>query len=154
MNKIPLTVRLATQGMVGFGPAPGTMGTFMMLPLAYFLGSCGLPYTFHIMLLLVVLFFGFYIVQNALPTFNYTDASAIVMDEMVAFLWVFVGIPMKWWTLLIGFILFRLFDIYKPFGIAYIERLPGVFGIMADDLVAAVLSNGILMAIVYGMGCI
>ena len=92
---------------------------------------------------------GSYVVWRALPVFIYYVASAIVLDEMVCFLFVFIGVPVTALSLIVGFGLFRVLDIIKPFGIHYLEKMPGVYGVMADDLVASLVSNVILHALLY-----
>ncbi len=64
------------------------------------------------------------------------DPGFVVCDEIVAFAIVFAGIDVTWLTGLIGFVWFRVFDIAKPWPISRLERLPGGWGIMADDLLA------------------
>jgi len=148
MKKADIFVRIATQGLVGFGVAPGTVATLMMVPLVWFLGELGLSTHFYFLVCMLFLFSGVQIVHRALPSFDNYDPSAIVIDEMVCFLFVFVGIPMTLPVLIIGFGLFRFFDIVKPFGIAYLEQLPGVCGVMQDDLAAALASNVILFCLI------
>jgi len=142
-------VRIATQGLVGFGTAPGTMATLMMIPMVYFLGSLGLSSLYYMILCALFFVCGTYVVSRALPTFNNYDASAIVLDEMVCFLFVFVSVPITVRTLIVGFGLFRVLDIIKPFGIHYLEKMPGVCGVMIDDLAAAFMSNIILHIFLY-----
>ncbi|MCX7419447.1 MAG: phosphatidylglycerophosphatase A [Planctomycetia bacterium] len=64
------------------------------------------------------------------------DPGFVVCDEIVAFAIVFAGVNVSWLTGLIGFVWFRVFDIAKPWPISRLERLPGGWGIMADDLLA------------------
>ena len=72
------------------------------------------------------------------------DPGFVVCDEIVAFAIVFVGINVTWQTSLIGFVWFRVFDIAKPWPISRLERLPGGWGIMADDLLAGVFAAAAL----------
>lgn len=132
---------VATQGAVGYGQAPGTIATAMMIPLVYFLGTLHMsPEQYGAIAALFVLF-GWYVASRALLFFAQPDPSEIVIDEMVAFIALFCFIPITIKTIILGFILFRLFDIFKPLGISYCERLPGAAGVMADDLAAAVMTN-------------
>jgi phosphatidylglycerophosphatase A len=66
------------------------------------------------------------------------DPGCVVCDEVAAFAIVFAMTPVTWTTAAIGFVWFRLFDIAKPWPIRRLERLPGGWGIMADDLLAGV----------------
>ncbi len=149
MKKADIFVRIATQGLVGFGAAPGTVATLMMVPLVYFLGNLGLPTSYYVLLCVLFLLGGAYIIYRALPAFNNYDPAAIVIDEMVCFLFVFIGVSVTMPTLIIGVGLFRFFDIVKPVGIAYLEELPGVYGVLCDDLAAALFSNVILHVLIY-----
>ena len=72
------------------------------------------------------------------------DPSCIILDEMVAMPFCFIGLQEKamalfpvWWYMLAGFVLFRIFDIFKPFGIKKLQELPGGLGVVIDDVVAA-----------------
>jgi phosphatidylglycerophosphatase A len=77
------------------------------------------------------------------------DPGAIVLDEIVALPLVFVGVQrLDWLVLLVGFLLFRWFDITKPAWVRAAERLPVGWGIVADDLVAAVSA----CAVLHGLG--
>lgn len=144
-NRANIFVRIATQGLVGFGKAPGTVATLMMFPMVWFLGGLSLPVYYYGALSFSLILIGSYVVYRALPSFSCADPSAIVLDEMVAFLLVFIGVPITLPTLIIGFGLFRFFDIVKPCGISLLESMSGVWGIMLDDCAAALLSNLILL---------
>ena len=140
---------IATQGAVGYGQAPGTIATLMMIPFVWFLHSLQLCLPIYLTIATCFFLFGWYIVSHALPLFDEPDPSAIVLDEMVSFIFVFAGVPFNLMTLTIGFICFRLLDIYKPCGISYIDHLYGVPGIMLDDLAAALLTNLLLHGLYY-----
>jgi len=64
------------------------------------------------------------------------DPGPVVWDEIAAFPIVFFLIPVTWTTASLGFLLFRLFDVWKPWPAYRLEHLPGGWGIMADDLAA------------------
>ena len=70
------------------------------------------------------------------------DPSEVVIDEVAGILWTFFLLPLSWLTLCVGFILFRIFDIFKPFPIRTLERrLRGGIGIVLDDLLAGIYAN-------------
>ncbi len=72
------------------------------------------------------------------------DPSKVVVDELAG-MWISLFLlPVNWWTLGIGFFLFRLLDIFKPFGVKKAEDLPGGYGIMADDIFAGIYTNLVL----------
>ena len=72
------------------------------------------------------------------------DPGAVVFDEIAAFSVLFLFVPFTLWTAVAGFVLFRLFDIWKPWPARRLERLPGGLGIMADDFVAGFYASGCL----------
>ncbi len=140
---------LATQGAVGYGQAPGTIATLMTIPVVWFLGTLQLSLQAYAITASVVFVVGWLLAQHALPYFQECDPSMIVIDEMVCFIGLFCGLPINFKTLFIGFVLFRLFDIYKPFGISYLERLPGAAGVMLDDAAAAFLASMFIRILLY-----
>jgi phosphatidylglycerophosphatase A len=86
------------------------------------------------------------------PIFGNSDPSEAVVDEVMGQLVTFCFIPfgLSWPFILAGFLLFRLFDIWKPFPVRNLEVLPGGLGICADDIVAGVYA-GICLAVVYAV---
>ena len=84
------------------------------------------------------------------PIFGRKDPSQAVVDEVMGQLITFCFVPfgVNWLFILLGFLLFRFFDIFKPFPIRTLEILPDGLGICADDIVAGVYA-GICLAIVY-----
>lgn len=150
MHKSDLLVRIATQGCIGQGKAPGTVATILAIPVVVAMHIYSLSLLYYCMISLFLLVIGSLIVHYALPAFDESDPASIVLDEMVCFLFVFVGVPVTLYSVLCGFGLFRFFDIVKPCGIRQIERLSGVYGVMGDDFLAAVLSNLVLRTCIYG----
>lgn len=140
---------LATQGAVGYGQAPGTIATLMTIPMVWFLGSLDLSVQTYAIISVVLFVVGFLLAQHALPYFDQADPSQIVIDEMVCFIALFCGLPINIKTIFVGFVVFRLLDIYKPFGISYFERLPGAAGVMLDDAGAAVLTHVCIQIFIY-----
>ncbi len=128
----------------GLAPiAPGTFGTLAAIPFFLLLNSLG-PF-FYLAALLVSFIAGVGLCARAAESLNAHDHPGIVWDEMVG-LWVALFLlPFSWSALLLGFILFRLFDIAKPWPIYLIDRrLGGGMGIMLDDIVAGIFTNGAL----------
>lgn len=77
------------------------------------------------------------------------DPSKVVIDEVIG-LWItMMFVPFTWLNLLIGFILFRFFDIAKPLGIRKLEKLRGGIGVMADDMLAGIYANVVLQIIIF-----
>ncbi len=76
------------------------------------------------------------------------DHPAIVWDEVVGYLVTMTAVPVDWGWLLGGFLLFRLFDILKPWPVRWFDRrVPGGVGVMADDLVAGLMAWGVLQVV-------
>jgi phosphatidylglycerophosphatase A len=128
---------------LGFGAglskkAPGTLGTLIGIPLYLFIFS----YSFFIKILIALLFtvLGIFVCNQTAHALKVKDPSAIVWDEISAFfLMLIIADPvLNFFQIFELFILFRVFDIWKPFPISYIDRnVSGGLGIMLDDYVAA-----------------
>jgi len=134
---------LATGFGIGYLPMPGTCATLILgLPAAYLWEQCiPKPHLYVCLMLITLGCIG--IIHHALrtTTVSHADPPEIVLDEIVAVLWVFAGVPINAQTVAIGTILFRLLDIIKPFPVSTGEQLPGAYGIVTDDIIAAVITN-------------
>jgi phosphatidylglycerophosphatase A len=120
----------------GLSPkAPGTVGTLVAFPL-YWLLSGSPYYWLWIALFLAV---GVWICGFTGRALGVADHGGMVWDEIAAFLLVLPFAPQTWVGFLMAFVLFRLFDIFKPFPIGWLDaRLKGGLGVMLDDVLAAV----------------
>ncbi len=125
----------------GFGSglirgAPGTAGTVVAVPIAIALAT--LPTDVAVVVVLLLFLAGIPLCRAAAAVLSQSDPGAIVWDEIVGFCLVAVLIPAGWAWLAAAFLVFRLFDIFKPWPIRRLERhVGGGFGIMIDDVVAA-----------------
>lgn len=146
----------ATLGRIGYLPAPGTAATLVTLPIVVLLKFIIAPRVEFFVVLIVTLVSGFIIekVLQLLPVPRVSsemdvlhDPPQIVLDEVVGCLWAFYGISLTWKKLVIGFLLFRFFDIFKPLGIDYLQKLPRAWGILADDIVAGLYTALVLFFI-------
>ncbi len=137
-----LLVSIATVGKIGYVPASGTMGTLVALPIAYFCSLVYLP--LRIIILICATCLSYVVIQKALQAFRTKDPSQIIIDEVIGCLVTFFAIPFSLYVWSIGFLLFRFFDIFKPFGIQKIEKLPGVWGVLLDDMVAGFFAHLVL----------
>lgn len=129
-------------------PAPGTWGTLATLPLWWILVKGTHPLFYMIFL---TLFMMFAIAACSLYEKFETghDHSHVVIDEVVGFLITLLWLPATWQTVVLGFVLFRIFDISKPFPIGYLDRkVQGGLGVVIDDVVAGVIAN-IILQIIY-----
>ncbi len=126
---------------LGFGSglapkAPGTFGTIVGLPLYYLIANYPIGVQLAIMAAMFVI--GIYFCEVAGNNLGVSDHGSIVWDEIVAMMLVLTIAPMHWLWWLVAFALFRLFDIWKPFPIRQCDaKLKGGFGVMFDDLLAA-----------------
>jgi phosphatidylglycerophosphatase A len=136
---------------LGFGSglarkAPGTNGTLIGFPLFALLLQ--LPEPLHLPIIAALFIVGIPICQKAGDALGVSDHGSIVWDEIVAMMLVLEFSPRGagWW--ITAFVLFRLFDIWKPFPIRQCDaRLKGGFGVMFDDLLAAGYAIAALKAI-------
>jgi phosphatidylglycerophosphatase A len=128
----------------GLAPrAPGTWGTLVGLPL--FLLLIQLPALLYWGLVAVLFLLGIWFCGITGKALGVQDHGGIVWDEIVAFLMVLPFAHPSGWGYAIAFALFRLFDIWKPFPIGWLDaRIGGGFGVMLDDVLAAVYAIGIL----------
>ena len=122
----------------GLAPvAPGTFGTLAAIPIALALKL--LPLSVFLGLLPVLFLLGVWFCDVTSKRLGQHDPGGIVWDEMVAYWLTVVFVPMHWAWLLAAFVLFRVFDILKPWPIPMVERrFGGGLGIMLDDIVAAI----------------
>ncbi len=124
-------------GSGGVPKAPGTVGTMAVIPLYLLLSP--LPAWLYILIVALLFVFGIWLCGKASSDFDNHDHGGIVWDEWVGFLVTLWMCPQGWGWLLAGFVLFRLFDILKPWPICWLDRhLAGGLGIMVDDLVAGI----------------
>ena len=125
---------------LGFGSglmpkAPGTFGTLAVIPVYYLCKDLSL---FHYLLMVtLVSIAGIFICQYTSDALKVHDHPGIVIDEFAGFLITMIAVPFSWQWLLIGFLLFRFFDIIKPWPISFLDKkIHGGLGIMIDDIVA------------------
>jgi phosphatidylglycerophosphatase A len=139
-----LAVFLATAGYSGYFPiAPGTVGSALGL-LVYAAIRWGQSPVLPIVEVLVILFLfaaGVWASTGAERYFGGIDPGPIVVDEVVGMLMTLALIPVGLSGALAGFVLFRIFDVIKPFPARRFEALHGGLGVMADDAMAAIYAN-------------
>jgi phosphatidylglycerophosphatase A len=132
----------------GFGSglsryAPGTMGTLAAIPFAFLLKS--LPMAWFWLLLAGLFLVGIHLCDVSSRRLGQHDPGGIVWDEMVAYWLTVAFLPLSWPWWLAAFVLFRFFDILKPWPIRRLEKhFSGGLGIMLDDIAAAAYSMLIL----------
>lgn len=135
----------------GLAPkAPGTLGTLAAVPLFFLLTSLSLSeYVFVVIFTAVA---GIYLCGKTAIDLGVHDHPGIVWDEFVGFWITMIAVPVTWWSVVIGFALFRLFDIWKPWPIKWVDQhVSGGFGIMLDDVLAGLLALGSLHLLMFFM---
>jgi len=129
-------------GFVGYFPiAPGTAGTIVAAAIYWFVGLDRPLVGGGFILLFFLLGVR---ASTAMERQLGPDPSRVVVDEMVGFWIALFALPKGWVLMAIGFFLFRIFDIWKPFPIRRAESLPEGWGIMADDAMAGIYTNVLL----------
>jgi phosphatidylglycerophosphatase A len=133
------------------GLIPGARGTYASILttagylLIYRIGYRIVP-ELHVSVVCLIAALGALAAAEVSRMYGDEDPSVVVIDEVDGQLVAFLFLPVTYFNLLSGFVLFRLFDIWKPFPIRRLERLKNGVGIMADDLLAGVYANVILQA--------
>lgn len=133
---------------LGFGAGlvpklPGTIGT--LVGILFFIPMRYLQWPYYLALVVLMFIAGIWLCGRTAERLGVHDHPAIVWDEIVGYLITMLLAPSGWVWMLPGFILFRIFDIWKPWPIRWLDRkVRGGFGIMIDDVLAAV----------YGMICL
>lgn len=139
----------------GFGSglipkAPGTWGTIAAIPVYLIIAQSS--WWAYLGFCLVAFFLGVIVSSHVSSALGVHDHPGIVWDEIVGYLLTMFLVPFKWYWLLAGFIFFRLFDIWKPQPIRWVDnKIKGGVGIMLDDVIAAAMAWIVLQALVWGL---
>ncbi len=144
-------MRVATGFGVGRAPfAPGTCGTLLGIPLYLLLRE--LPIGAYAAAVLLLFAAGVWFCGIAERRLGQHDHPAIVWDEVVGYLITMWQAPPGWMWIVVGFVVFRLFDIWKPFPLPQLERLPGGLGVVADDAGAGLYAFAVMQLVVWVAG--
>ena len=133
----------------GLSPkAPGTMGTLAAIPLWYLLAQLSQPA--YILVVALCAIVGIFICGSAADKLGVHDHGGIVWDEFVGFWIAMAALPVTWTSVILGFVLFRLFDILKPWPISWLDKkVSGGFGIMIDDVIAGLAAAAVIYILDY-----
>ncbi|CAI8398012.1 MAG: Phosphatidylglycerophosphatase A [Oceanospirillaceae bacterium UBA2001] len=137
----------------GFGSgaapkAPGTWGTLAAVLIYWPLSQLSPDH--YLLMLLVTSVMGIYICGQTARDLGVHDHGSIVWDEFVGFWITMFAAPVGWVWVVVGFVLFRFFDIIKPWPISWIDKkITGGFGIMLDDVIAGVMAAVVLQGIAW-----
>jgi len=128
----------------GLSPkAPGTVGTMAAIPFLYLMSL--LTNIQYLIVLLVIIIAGIWLCEQSSKMLGVHDHPGIVWDEFAGLFVTMIAVPFTWGTVVAGFILFRVFDILKPWPISWLDKkISGGLGIMLDDLVAGAFALAIL----------
>ena len=129
----------------GFAPyAPGTFGSVLAVLIWWFL-LAPLGLVSQLLVIVTVTALGTWLTHRVRKRYGVGDPGAIVIDEFAGQWVVLLAAPVELWVALLGFALFRLFDIWKPWPVGYLERnVGGAFGVMIDDLAAGIMGLAVL----------
>lgn len=140
---------VATGFFIGTVPfAPGTFGSLIGLPVCFLLSR--LNFLQSVICILVFILFAIGVASAAEKIIKQKDPGQIVIDEIAGLMVTLAGLPFNLKTALAGFIIFRVFDILKPFPIRSLEkRVGGGSGVVLDDVLAGVYGNLIIRFAIY-----
>lgn len=133
---------------LGYAPkAPGTFGTlgaFLFIAAFHYSGFGWMDW-YGLTFIAFLTPLGIYSTNKVIVDWNEQDPSRVVLDEFVGFLITMLFVPISLKSLIIGFILFRFFDIKKPLGVRYLDtNLKAGMGVMLDDVLAGIYACGFL----------
>jgi phosphatidylglycerophosphatase A len=146
-----LALVIATVGYIGYAPvAPGTFGSAAGLAVFFAVRTTG---SAVVELVVIVALFAIGIWSGTIAEHHFggTDPGPIVLDEVVGMLVTLFLLPVTLRGALVGFVVFRILDVIKPFPSARFERLPGGLGVMADDGMAAIYGNLVMRTLLVAM---
>jgi phosphatidylglycerophosphatase A len=136
-----LAVLIASVGYVGFFPiAPGTAGSLAALVVFAFIRWIGMP-AVELGAIVAVFAIGVWASSGTEAALGRKDPGVVVIDEVLGMLITLALLPVSIGGIVLGFLLFRLLDVVKPYPAAQLEHLHGGLGIMADDAVAGLYSH-------------
>ncbi len=145
MKANPILKLIGTSLYTGFIPiGPGAFGSILAIPVIFLLSK-----TPHIYLIvtLAICIIGVISAHHLGKVWQKKDDQRITIDEFAGMMVTLLFLKAYWWLVIIGFVLFRFFDIIKPLFIRSVERVSGGFGVMLDDIVSGIIANLILRLI-------
>ena len=147
MKRPLVALSLATAFGVGYVPfAPGTFGSAVGLIIWALLPSSTYVHAAAIVIIFAV---GAWSATTAERHFGGTDPGPVVVDEVMGMILTLFLHPVGWAGAFGGFVLFRAFDVLKPYPADRLEQLPGGLGVMADDGMAAIYANVTLRVVLW-----
>jgi len=127
--------------------APGTAGT--VVGVLIYLSMKALAPLPYLVLCTLICLGGAWVAGRAEIMLGRKDSPSIVIDEIAGYLIAMFLVPTGWWFVAAGFLLFRFFDIMKPYPLKRFEKAPGGAGVMLDDIGAGIYTNLVLQSVVF-----
>jgi phosphatidylglycerophosphatase A len=148
-----LNEKLITFLATGFGSglvpfAPGTVGTLVGVLIC--LLCLPMPWTLRLPFVLALLVLSIYVADQAEKIYQKKDDQRIVIDEIIGFQVTMLPVAITGLNLCVGFVLFRIFDILKPFPIGNLQKLSGGWGVVIDDVAAGIYAGAIMWFLKFG----
>ncbi len=144
--RTPKVLFLTGLGSGLFPVAPGTVGSFVGA-LIYLFFLSHMPCIITLFIILFVLGLSIHFSEESLTLFGEEDSSKIVIDEIVG-IWISLFcIKLSFYSFVEAFIIFRFFDIYKPYPVKMMDNLKGGLGVVMDDAIAGIITNVLLKII-------
>lgn len=135
-------------GVGAFPFAPGTWGTLLTIP--FYLLLQNLHWQIYLLIVTVITVASIWICDKVTKEIGVEDHQGMCLDEIVGFLVTMIAAPKGWGWIVFGFVLFRLFDIWKPWPIRVADKkVHGGFGIILDDVLAGVYSLAIIQLVAW-----
>ncbi len=149
-NKAPASIWRNPVHFLAFGLgtgaspyAPGTVGTLLGIPLVWLMSD--LTMIWYLVITFALYVIGVWVCAKTSNDIGVHDHSGIVIDEVVGYLITMILVPVNLWTIAIGFLLFRFFDIIKPWPIRWLDKhVDGGTGIMIDDVLAGLFALAVI----------
>ena len=142
-------VIIATCAPFGYSPvAPGTVGSGVGLAVFYGVRQLNASAAIELVILLLLIAIGIWSATEAERHFGGIDPGQVVIDEVIGMLITLAFIPVGLAGAVVGFFVFRVLDIVKPWPARRLERLPGGMGIVFDDVMAGIYGNIVMWVLV------
>ena len=147
MNEKLITF-LATGFGSGLSPvAPGTVGTLAGVVVC--LLCLPMPWIMRLIIVLALLALSIYVAEQAEKIYQKKDDQRIVIDEIIGLQITMLPVAINILNLCVAFVLFRIFDIWKPFPVKNLQGLPGGWGVVIDDVAAGIYAGMVLWLLIY-----
>ncbi len=126
---------------------PGTFGTLVGIPICFLLSFLNTPsgVPFFALFAIALTLFAVWIAEEAVNILNVKAPVCIVIDEIAGFTVTMIGVGFSLTSVILAFLIFRFFDILKPFPVKFLEeKIPGGAGVVLDDIAAGIMANLVL----------